>query len=212
MAISPSPLIIYESELTLNKYFDIFSPLVCSLESRRRAMAMNVEVLLHSFLPTWSSAGILLCYLGYLALVGAILPGKNVHGAILPDGTRLHYRCNGLASLFMLIALLWMGISMKFISPTEGEEELASDRDGKRRQNPSRASKHQRRRRLTVARRRNRLAMTSVSRAGGIGRERAASASQSSREGSVGPNHKEKRRFRSLGVEIFATGSGSKTS
>lgn len=79
---------------------------------------MDVEVLLHSFLPSWSSAGILLSYLGYLALAGAILPGKNVHGAVLPDGTRLHYRCNGLASLFMLMALLWMGISMKLISPT----------------------------------------------------------------------------------------------
>lgn len=31
----------------------------------------------------------------YLAIVGSILPGQVVPGVILPDGTRLHYRCNG---------------------------------------------------------------------------------------------------------------------
>jgi len=38
---------------------------------------------------------VLLAYLGYLAAAGAILPGKLVDGAILPDSSRLHYRCNG---------------------------------------------------------------------------------------------------------------------
>ncbi|KAI0497177.1 hypothetical protein KFK09_020399 [Dendrobium nobile] len=79
---------------------------------------MDVGVVLHSFLPSWSSAGILLSYLVYLALAGAILPGKNVPGAVLSDGTRLHYRCNGLASLFILMALLGIGVSLRLISPT----------------------------------------------------------------------------------------------
>ncbi|XP_020594373.1 delta(14)-sterol reductase-like, partial [Phalaenopsis equestris] len=55
---------------------------------------MDLAALLHSFIPSWSSAGILLSYLVYLALAGAILPGKTVPGAVLSDGTRLHYRCN----------------------------------------------------------------------------------------------------------------------
>jgi hypothetical protein len=38
---------------------------------------------------------VLLAYLGYLAAAGAILPGKLVAGAVLPDSSRLHYRCNG---------------------------------------------------------------------------------------------------------------------
>ncbi|XP_020700557.1 delta(14)-sterol reductase isoform X2 [Dendrobium catenatum] len=79
---------------------------------------MDVGVVLHSFLPSWSSAGILLSYFVYLALAGAILPGKNVPGAVLSDGTRLHYRCNGLASLFILMALLGIGVSLRLISPT----------------------------------------------------------------------------------------------
>ncbi|KAL0910686.1 hypothetical protein M5K25_018765 [Dendrobium thyrsiflorum] len=79
---------------------------------------MDVGAFLHSFLPSWSSAGILLSYLVYLALAGAILPGKNVPGAVLSDGTRLHYRCNGLASLFILMALLGIGVSVRLISPT----------------------------------------------------------------------------------------------
>ncbi|XP_020592756.1 delta(14)-sterol reductase [Phalaenopsis equestris] len=79
---------------------------------------MDLAALLHSFIPSWSSAGILLSYLVYLALAGAILPGKTVPGAVLSDGTRLHYRCNGLASLFVLMALLGIGIIMKFVSPT----------------------------------------------------------------------------------------------
>ena len=38
---------------------------------------------------------VLFAYLGYLAAAGAILPGKLVAGAVLPDSSRLHYRCNG---------------------------------------------------------------------------------------------------------------------
>jgi hypothetical protein len=45
--------------------------------------------------PSWSAAVVLLSYLGYLAVAGAVLPGKLVAGAVLPDSSRLHYRCNG---------------------------------------------------------------------------------------------------------------------
>jgi hypothetical protein len=45
--------------------------------------------------PSWSAAVVLLSYLGYLAAAGAVLPGKLVAGAVLPDSSRLHYRCNG---------------------------------------------------------------------------------------------------------------------
>lgn len=79
---------------------------------------MDLRALLHSFVPSWSAAGILLSFLIFLAVAGAILPGKNVLGVLLSDGTRLHYRCNGLSSLFILMALLGIGISMRLVSPT----------------------------------------------------------------------------------------------
>lgn len=45
---------------------------------------------------------VLLSYLGYLAAAGAILPGKLIAGAVLPDSSRLHYRCNGTAAKLAL--------------------------------------------------------------------------------------------------------------
>ncbi|KAJ8493378.1 hypothetical protein OPV22_015099 [Ensete ventricosum] len=77
---------------------------------------MEVEAILAGLIPSWSSVGLLSCYLGYLAVAGSVLPGKIVPGALLSDGSRLHYRCNGLASLLLLVALLEIGIYMKLIS------------------------------------------------------------------------------------------------
>lgn len=79
---------------------------------------MDLYFLLHALIPSWTSAGMIMSFLAYLGLAGSILPGKVVPGAMLSDGTRLHYRCNGLLSLFLLVALLGMGVWMQFISPT----------------------------------------------------------------------------------------------
>lgn len=43
--------------------------------------------------------GVLLGYLAVLVLLGAILPGRRIAGAILADKTRLYYKCNGGNSL-----------------------------------------------------------------------------------------------------------------
>ncbi|CAL9048756.1 unnamed protein product [Musa banksii] len=56
---------------------------------------MEVEAILAGLIPSWSSVVLLSCYLGYLAVAGSVLPGKIVPGALLSDGSRLHYRCNG---------------------------------------------------------------------------------------------------------------------
>ncbi|BBH09451.1 Ergosterol biosynthesis ERG4/ERG24 family [Prunus dulcis] len=61
---------------------------------------------------------ILALFFAYLAIAGSILPGKVVPGATLPDGSRLHYRCNGLLSLLLLIGLLGFGAKMDFVSLT----------------------------------------------------------------------------------------------
>ncbi|XP_047976549.1 delta(14)-sterol reductase [Salvia hispanica] len=79
---------------------------------------MDLTLLLHSFTPSWTSVAMLLGYFTYLAIFGSILPGKVVPGATLSDGTRLHYRCNGLLLLFLLVILLGIGGWMDLLSPT----------------------------------------------------------------------------------------------
>uniref|UniRef100_A0A804MT40 Delta(14)-sterol reductase n=1 Tax=Zea mays TaxID=4577 RepID=A0A804MT40_MAIZE len=73
---------------------------------------------LPTLVPSGSAVVVLLAYLGYLAAAGAILPGKLVDGALLPDSSRLHYRCNGLLSLLLLLGLSAFGVYMGWMSPT----------------------------------------------------------------------------------------------
>ncbi|KNA10646.1 hypothetical protein SOVF_142420 [Spinacia oleracea] len=79
---------------------------------------MDLYSLLQSSIPSLTSVGLLLSYFGYLAVIGSVLPGKIVPGAILSDGTRLHYRCNGLLSSILSLLLLGGGIATGFVSPT----------------------------------------------------------------------------------------------
>ena len=72
--------------------------------------------------PSWTLAAILSTFFIYLAIAGTILPGKVVPGVILSDGTRLHYRCNGLLSLLLLVGLLGVGVWMNYVSQTEISE------------------------------------------------------------------------------------------
>ncbi|KAJ4705127.1 delta(14)-sterol reductase [Melia azedarach] len=73
---------------------------------------------LRSLIPSLDSVAILMTFLTYLAIAGSILPGKIVPGVVLADGTRLHYRCNGLLTLSLWIVLLAIGARMNFISAT----------------------------------------------------------------------------------------------
>ncbi|VAH11211.1 unnamed protein product [Triticum turgidum subsp. durum] len=68
--------------------------------------------------PSWSAAVVLASYLAYLAAAGALLPGKLVAGAVLPDSSRLHYRCNGLLSLLLLLGLSALGVYTGWMTPT----------------------------------------------------------------------------------------------
>ncbi|TMW94048.1 hypothetical protein EJD97_010807 [Solanum chilense] len=79
---------------------------------------MDLNDLFISLTPSWTSVSMLIGFFLYLATVGSILPGKLVPGATLSDGTRLHYRCNGLLSLLLLVLLLGVGSQMNFVSPT----------------------------------------------------------------------------------------------
>uniref|UniRef100_A0A0E0C1P4 Sterol C-14 reductase n=1 Tax=Oryza meridionalis TaxID=40149 RepID=A0A0E0C1P4_9ORYZ len=79
---------------------------------------MDAAALAASLVPSWSAVVVLFSYLGYLAAAGAVLPGKLVPGAVLPDSSRLHYRCNGLLSLLLLLVLSALGVYMGWMSPT----------------------------------------------------------------------------------------------
>ncbi|KAK3226732.1 hypothetical protein Dsin_006594 [Dipteronia sinensis] len=81
-------------------------------------LIMDLGILLHALTPSLDSVAILVTFFTYLAIFGSILPGKVVQGAVLRDGTRLHYRCNGLLSLLLLVGLIGVGAWMNFISPT----------------------------------------------------------------------------------------------
>ncbi|XP_027363217.1 delta(14)-sterol reductase-like [Abrus precatorius] len=90
--------------------------------SRVVELCMDLDFILHALTSSCNSVS---CITGggggfftYLAVGGSILPGKLVTSVPLPDATRLHYRCNGLALLLMLVALLGISTKMGFVSPT----------------------------------------------------------------------------------------------
>lgn len=79
---------------------------------------MDLGYLLHLLIPSWNSVAILALFFTYLAIAGSILPGKVVPGVTLQDGSRLHYRCNGLISLLLLVGLLGAAAKLDIISLT----------------------------------------------------------------------------------------------
>ncbi|KAM7505726.1 hypothetical protein LguiB_004630 [Lonicera macranthoides] len=81
---------------------------------------MDLDFILNAndLIPSWTSVALLVAFFTYLGFAGSLLPGKLVPGVTLPDGTRLHYRCNGLLSLVLLVVLLGIGVSVNSLSPT----------------------------------------------------------------------------------------------
>lgn len=79
---------------------------------------MDRNNLISPLVPSWTSAAMLLSFFVYLGIAGSVLPGKLVPGVILSDGTRLHYRCNGLLSLLLLVLLLGFGAGINLVPPT----------------------------------------------------------------------------------------------
>ncbi|KAG6769705.1 hypothetical protein POTOM_025366 [Populus tomentosa] len=77
---------------------------------------MDLDYLL--VIPSWKSVGILVTFFTYLAIAGSVLPAKLVPGVTLQDGSRLHYRCNGLFSMLLLVLLLGVGAKMGLLSLT----------------------------------------------------------------------------------------------
>ncbi|KAJ6381637.1 hypothetical protein OIU77_030335 [Salix suchowensis] len=77
---------------------------------------MDLDYLLA--IPSWNSVGILVTFFTYLAIAGSLIPAKLVPGVTLQDGSRLHYRCNGLLSMLLLALLLGVGAKMGLLSLT----------------------------------------------------------------------------------------------
>ncbi|KAL6988349.1 Delta(14)-sterol reductase [Sarracenia purpurea var. burkii] len=79
---------------------------------------MDLNSTLHALVPSWASVAMIMGFFAYLGIAGSIIPGKLIPGVSLSDGTRLHYRCNGLSSLVLLVVLLGIGVRMNFITST----------------------------------------------------------------------------------------------
>ncbi|KAL2479630.1 Delta(14)-sterol reductase [Abeliophyllum distichum] len=79
---------------------------------------MDLNSLINSLLPSWASVAMLLSFFTYLGIAGSILPGRIIPGVTLSDGTRLHYRCNGLLLLLLLVLLLGTGVWIDLVPPT----------------------------------------------------------------------------------------------
>ncbi|KAI5664842.1 hypothetical protein M9H77_24165 [Catharanthus roseus] len=79
---------------------------------------MDLIPFLSGLIPSWNSAAMLLSFFTYLGVIGSVIPGKIIPGVTLSDGTRLHYRCNGLFLLLLLVSLLGIGSKTDLVSPT----------------------------------------------------------------------------------------------
>ncbi|GMH09902.1 hypothetical protein Nepgr_011743 [Nepenthes gracilis] len=86
--------------------------------SESESETMDLHLLVRDIIPSWNSMGILLSFFGCLAIFGSLIPGKLVPGVTLPDGTRVHYRCNGLLSLVVSVLLLGIGTASGLVLPT----------------------------------------------------------------------------------------------
>lgn len=78
------------------------------ISNKSRSSSSKSEFVLPSLLLWWfTQVAILFSYFLYLAIAVSLIPGKIVPGALLSDGSRLHYRCNGQffqpISLFMFL-------------------------------------------------------------------------------------------------------------
>lgn len=56
--------------------------------------------------PTWRATAIVVGWIALHVVLALVLPGKVVTGALLPNGERLPYKLNGLASFVISIAIL----------------------------------------------------------------------------------------------------------
>ncbi|KAL5702334.1 Delta(14)-sterol reductase [Ranunculus cassubicifolius] len=79
---------------------------------------MEIGDLEQALIPSWTSVGLLLSFLAYLGFAEPHVPGKIIPGATLPDGTRIHYHCNGLHLLLLLVTGLGTGVAAELFSPS----------------------------------------------------------------------------------------------
>jgi protein-S-isoprenylcysteine O-methyltransferase Ste14 len=69
-----------------------------------------------AIVPTFAAGAVYLAWLALQLVLCLVLPGREVEGLPLEDGSRLRYRLNGLAALAATVALLGVGQGFGWIS------------------------------------------------------------------------------------------------
>jgi len=98
----------------------------CLTFNRGQPMLPSPEMLNRFPLPTATSVVIVAGWLIFQALLQICVPGEQVEGTPLPDGTRLKYTMNGWRSWWLTWAVLFAGVALQLFPPTILADELGA--------------------------------------------------------------------------------------
>ena len=98
----------------------------CLTFNRGQLMLPSPEMLNRFPLPTATSVVIVAGWLIFQALLQICVPGEQVEGTPLPDGTRLKYTMNGWRSWWLTWAVLFAGVALQLFPPTILADELGA--------------------------------------------------------------------------------------
>jgi len=68
-----------------------------------------------AIVPSFAALGAYIAWFAFQALLERVLPAKIAQGTPLPDGSRLDYRINGLAAMFVTLVTVGVGYAMGWL-------------------------------------------------------------------------------------------------